>query len=447
MSPTDLKMHLLASFSFSTASFSAARFTAPSIRRVLAAGCLWLLPCFAAAQSLVYVPNSGDDSISVVDRDLSQVVATVTGRSTPWGVTVHPEGIAAYVTHIDSDELLVIDPRTLDSAAVISVGSVPKGVVVHPNGERLFVANQEDDAVAVVDAATLEVLSTFPVGDSPRGLVLSPDGAIVYVANGEDDTVSAHDTTTGGPLGVALVGGLPKGIAIHPEGHTLYVTNFADDTLSVVDTARMEETVTVTVPSVAPAVHPDGSVVYVTTADGFLVAIRTVDLSVAGQVLVGVQPRGLAVAPDGSQVFVANAGEASVSVIETLGLTEVDRVAVGADPQSFGEFVAGPLDPTLELVVSGICPGPLTIVSDGAALLDRVALVFGALPGQATVPVGGCAGTPLDLASPRFLLRLDSDALGRGSVTIEAPAAACGGLVQTLDEATCRTSAVVSVPE
>ena len=405
--------------------------------------CLGLLVPPSIAQPLAYVPNSGDDSITVLDGRTHEVVATVPARATPWGVAVHPAGLAAYVTHIGSDELLVLDPRTLAAAAVISVGSMPKGVAVHPTDDRLFVANQEDDEVAIVDAATFEVLDTFPVGDSPRGLVLSPDGTIAYVANGLDDTVSAHETRTGTSLGTARVGDLPKGIAIHPAGHTLYVTNFDDDTLSVVDTATLEETATIALRSVAPAVHPDGTVVYVTTEDDLLVAIRTEDLSLIDRVPVGVEPRGLAVSPDGAEVYVANAGGSSVSVVDTLRLTEVDRVTVGVDPMSFGEFVAPPLDPTLGLQVDGACPGFVSIEVTGAALLQRVALVFGPLEGTATVPVGPCSGTELGLASPRLLARPDSNALGRAALTFDVPAGACAGWLQVLDEATCRTSAVL----
>jgi len=131
----------------------------------------------------------------------------------------------------------------------------------------------------------------------------------------------------------------------------LYVTNSGDDTLTIIP-ASGNNNITVDVgraPS-GVAVTPDGSHVYVVNAiDGTVSVIQTSDNTVVDTVDVGnpsepLPTRGIAVTPDGKFVYVANPGGNNVCVIRTSDNTVVDTVQVGSAPTGVaislpGDFV------------------------------------------------------------------------------------------------------------
>jgi YVTN family beta-propeller protein len=116
--------------------------------------------------------------------------------------------------------------------------------------------------------------------------------------------------------------------------------------VSVISTAT--NTVTATIPvglnPYGVAVTPDGSKVYVANAGEHTVSvISTATNTVIATVPVGNEPHGIAVTPDGSKVFVANYRDSTVSVISTATNTVTGSpIAVGIFPVAFGNFIQPP---------------------------------------------------------------------------------------------------------
>jgi YVTN family beta-propeller protein len=97
-------------------------------------------------------------------------------------------------------------------------------VAVEPgNIDRVWVCNRDNDSVSVVDVATASVLFEIPVGVSPRSLAFSADGAQVLVAN-QRGTMALDDNwvTTGGWAGGGLRGSVSViDVATHAVTSTL----------------------------------------------------------------------------------------------------------------------------------------------------------------------------------------------------------------------------------
>jgi YVTN family beta-propeller protein len=68
------------------------------------------------------------------------------------------------------------------------------------------------------------------------------------------------------------------------------------------------------------------------TEQSVVAVLDAVDLTVLKRTTVGVNPRGLAVTPDGKFLYVTNFSSASVSIIDTDRFREIDTVPVGKDP-------------------------------------------------------------------------------------------------------------------
>ena len=134
------------------------------------------------------------------------------------------------------------------------------------------------------------------------------------------------------------------------DGTKVYVTCLSN-IISVIDTASDMVTATVEVGN-SPrgiAVSPDGTKVYVANEDSKSVSvIDTATNTVIAVVNVISEPYGIAVTPDGKNVYVANKGnylenisyfDHNVSVIDTATNTVKTIVEVGDMPIAFGQFI------------------------------------------------------------------------------------------------------------
>jgi YVTN family beta-propeller protein len=162
----------------------------------------------------------------------------------------------------------------------------PYGVVLSKDGSTAYVSNWGEQSVTVIDTASATVLDTIAVGTHPSAMVLSPDGSTLYVANSDSDTISVIETDGDrvagtidlAPFAGARVGASPNALAIAPDGQTLYVANAGDNDVAVVRLAASDDE-----DSGANAGH------------------------VAGLLPTGWYPTGIALAPDGGTLYVANA--------------------------------------------------------------------------------------------------------------------------------------------
>jgi YVTN family beta-propeller protein len=124
-----------------------------------------------------------------------------------------------------------------------------------------------------------------------------------------------------------------------------YITNTASNTVSVIDTVTNRVTATIQFPVVAGpygvAVAPGGGKVYVANegVPGTVSVIDTATNKVTATIFVDNEPQGVAVAPDGSKVYVVNSGSNTVSVIATPTNTVTATIAVGNTPVAFGVFI------------------------------------------------------------------------------------------------------------
>lgn len=82
----------------------------------------------------------------------------------------------AYVANFDDDTVSVIDTRTKTVITTIPVGDAPTGVAITPDGRRVYVTNAGDDTVSVINTKLNAVISTLQVGDSPQKVAIGTIG-------------------------------------------------------------------------------------------------------------------------------------------------------------------------------------------------------------------------------------------------------------------------------
>jgi YVTN family beta-propeller protein len=172
----------------------------------------------------------------------------------------------------------------------------------------------------------------------PKGLALSADESLLFVGQ-EGDLVHPAtqlrvlDAHSGKEVRRISLGVAPQYPLLSPDGSKLYVSNRFSNFLSVVDTTLLVEVgrIWVSYYSEKMALSQDGTKLYV--ANRWLGGVEVIELAGAnatyGNVVKTIKtwknPRDLVVGPD-DLVYVGNLGGTSVSLIDPVAGTEVDRL-------------------------------------------------------------------------------------------------------------------------
>src|ERR1700722_16548453 len=82
----------------------------------------------------------------------------------------------AYVTNEKGNSVSVIDTDKLEVIATIKTGQRPRGVEVSRDGKFVYVAVGDDDTVQIIDTKSLSVVGELPSGPDPEQFALDPTG-------------------------------------------------------------------------------------------------------------------------------------------------------------------------------------------------------------------------------------------------------------------------------
>jgi DNA-binding beta-propeller fold protein YncE len=269
----------------------------------------------------------------------------------------------------------------------------PRRLAMTPSGADLYAT--ADDGVLQFDVAADGRLSPKqpPIahaGDEPHSIAVHPGGTSVYVTDEDRGKVRQFDVGPGGELVAKAqryvwAGPCARGVAVSPNGDVVYV--LVAGGIAVFDVAadgsltRRDRVDVASWELEDVALTPDGAHMYATSADGrvfqFAVAADGTPVPESpAELVTGVRPIGLAIAPDGSAVHVTAARSWWHAPARVLSFT------VGADGTltAAGEAEV-PVVPWKRLGYVGVSPDGLSLfVAGGDGHL------FGVGTGAAPVP-------------------------------------------------------------
>jgi len=128
----------------------------------------------------------------------------------------------------------------------------------------------------------------------------------------------------------------PLDVVADKSGKTLYIAEKTGGQIAVLDVRSLKVTKTISIP--APpnglALAPDGSKLYVTSAapDGRVFVINTKNGKVTRRFRVGHTPIAPVVSPDGKKLYVCNKFNDNVSVLDSASGRELAKIAVLREP-------------------------------------------------------------------------------------------------------------------
>jgi len=234
-------------------------------------------PAVDIATNTIYVPNNGDNTVSVIDgatcnsTDTSGCAHThtIAVGSGPTALAIDQATNTIYVPNTNDNTVSVINGATCNGqvssgcgqtpATIGGVGNSPIGptaVAVDEASDTVYVTEPVNDnfgTLAIINGATCngtnhsgcgQTPATTPVGAGPIWVTDSPDTHTVYVLNQEDsdltviDTTTCNATTTAGCLATpaTLAMGFEGGaVEVDPTNDTIYATSQGTFSVSVLD--------------------------------------------------------------------------------------------------------------------------------------------------------------------------------------------------------------------
>lgn len=219
-----------------------------------------------------------------------------------------------------------------------TVGSGPQAVVLHPSGKYMYVANagQAENDISLFDinsdGTVTEVTPRTSAGSLPFFLAMDPAGAYLYAANVLSNTVSVFSIDSGSGS-LTPISGSPfqtnlaaKNMQIAPSGKFLYISapiQQGNQSLGVVAVFSLNAGVPTLVSLTTTAddnpsglaISPNGSYLYTANATANSISIYTIGSNgsltqVTGSPLSAnfSRPVALTVDPQGAYLYVANQG-------------------------------------------------------------------------------------------------------------------------------------------
>ncbi|MBV9514996.1 MAG: hypothetical protein JO280_13300 [Mycobacteriaceae bacterium] len=267
----------------------------------------------------VYVVNTGDDAVSVIDPGTGTVVATVNVGRAPYGIALSADGRRAYVANSVGNSVSVIDTDALSVTTTMAVGENPYGVAVA--GERVYVTNQTDGTLTVLSGET-SVLNgetcTIAVGTAPTGVAISPDEQRAYVVDNEAHSLIVVDTLAGTLTDTIAVGKHPAQVAITPDGAQAFVTNTGGGSVSVVNLSTTAVTETLLLSDHPVGVAVGARYAFVTALDASLVAgtVTIIDIETgAMNTIPAGAPYSVAADPAADRAYITDFRAQTVSTV------------------------------------------------------------------------------------------------------------------------------------
>jgi PQQ-dependent catabolism-associated beta-propeller protein len=326
----------------------------------LLTGVLLLAAPFCAQAGRAYVTNEDGESVSVLDTDKAEVVATVNVGKRPRGMKLSSDGKQLFVAvsglpkcppsvpdeecaklkrDLTADGIAVIDTTTLKLDRLLKSGSDPEQFDLSHDGKRLFISNEDAGTLTVVGIASGAVEATVPVGKEPEGVRLTPDGRWIVVTSETGNAIYAIDAHTLKMVKSVPVGKRPRDVAFTPDGRTAYVSGEFD--ASVYTTTLPDLGSATKLLQLRPEAKPMGVVfdaaqkrLFVSTGRGGTIAVVSLESGpkLVTEIQVGARPWGIALSHDGKRLYSANGSSNDVTIIDTSTLQVVKKVAVGKSP-------------------------------------------------------------------------------------------------------------------
>jgi 6-phosphogluconolactonase (cycloisomerase 2 family) len=228
------------------------------------------------------------------------------------------------------------------------LGGVPTSIALLGGGTALVTPTGPDtNQASVIALASDQVVAQVPLDARAISALTAPDSQTVYLGT-NDGRILEYDvasSTVTGAIDLNLPRSRANHLALNPAGTLLYASSFTTGTISEIDLASQ---------------------------------------SVARLLIVGGQPQGIAVSPEGHELYVADeAGTGHINVYDIVGDVLESSIPSGATSSAGGPFGLA-MSPDGAAVYVGVIdtdgPGLIQVINTDTRTIERTITSCGGIP-------------------------------------------------------------------
>jgi YVTN family beta-propeller protein len=248
----------------------------------------------------------------------------------------------------------------------------------------LLILEKSDTMLAIADPATLKIVARVPSGPDPHEVIATPDGKFAYITNyggggrGAYHTISVVDLSARKALPAIELGVLHGAHGIDFAGNKVYFTAEVNKAIGSIDPSDAKvDWVLGTGQNSTHMVVVNKDVSRIFTSNIGSDCITIMEANGSGNwnetpVTVGKAPEGFDVSPDGKEVWAANSGDGSVSIIDVASKKVVGNIVIGTKRSNRLKFT-----PDGKLVFVSDLAGSDLVILDAAARKEVKRLKLG----------------------------------------------------------------------
>ncbi|SDJ75164.1 40-residue YVTN family beta-propeller repeat-containing protein [Streptomyces indicus] len=240
-----------------------------------------LSPFMKTVKERVYVPNTNDNTVSVIDPNTFQVVDTIETGTQPQHVVPSWDMKTLWVNNNRGHTLTPLDPRTAKRKGADVEVHDPYNLYFTPNGKHAIVMASLDRELVFRDPQTMKRQHTEPVSCyGVNHADFSLDGRYFIVScefSAELLKVDTEKMKVVGQMKLPFEGAMPQDVKISPDGKTFYIADMMAHGMWVLDGEKF------TTPKLMPT---------------------------------GKGCHGLYISRDSKEMYIPNRGEGSISVFD-----------------------------------------------------------------------------------------------------------------------------------
>lgn len=258
------------------------------------------------------VTNRGDNSLSVIDLAGLQVVRTIPlGGLWPYAVVTN-DNETAYVSLMGSHEIVCVNVTSGQVLWRVSVPGAPAGLALW--GDFLYITHFWSGQISLLYIPQQQVVYTASTGldtSASQAIEIDPIRGLAYLPQSRSNADAAHLTFDSTVFSVVNVMDL-HGLAIQRRNRIALDT--ADQPVNM---------------PFATVLDPFRQWLFIANAGSNSISVIDLNTGLArAHITVGSNPRSLLLNRDNSTLFVHNALDGSISIIETRGLKVTDTLIV-----------------------------------------------------------------------------------------------------------------------
>jgi YVTN family beta-propeller protein len=298
-------------------------------------------PAVAEFPERVYVPNTQDGTVDIIDPSTFKVVDVLDVGGTPHHVTPSWNLRHLFVDNPGNDRLTEIDPANGDVIRSIPASS-PYNLYFTPDGSKAIVVAEYDRFIEFRDPHTWRLIRRVSIPwPGVDHMDFSANGRYFLVSCEYSGVVARVSTLSMQVTRIVNVGGFPIDVKLSPDGSVFYVANQGLGGVSVIDPTSMRQVAFIHTGEGAHgfAVSRDAKDLYVSNRLAHTISVVSFRARrVVATWTVGGSPDMLQVSPDGTQLWASNRFGNTVSVISTRTGRVIHTIVVGAAPHGLAYF-------------------------------------------------------------------------------------------------------------